>query len=206
MDAVASEDVTQAPRLALVRGPGWETASTDACAALDALLSSLPTAVPELPLPDEFDRALEVTLGLLNAHLASRFGSLPSDAFALLCAPLRAGVEEGRALSAVRYLELDDMANRLAATAAALFEHHDVLVTLSTLGEATRLEDGPGSGVMSMPWSLCGLPTVSLPLLQGAQGLPIGVQLIGPRGRDRNLLQAAAWLVRACANFSREKV
>lgn len=206
LDIVASEDDTPAPRLALVRGPGWETASTDACATLDALLSSLPTAVPELPLPDEFDRALEVTLGLLNAHLAGRFGNLPPQDFALLCPPLRAGVEVGRALSAVRYLELDDMANRLAATAATLFEHHDVLVTLSTPSEATRLEDGPGSGVMSMPWSLCGLPTVSLPLLQGAQCLPIGVQLIGPRGGDRDLLQAAAWLVRACADFSREKV
>jgi len=206
LDPIASEDDTPAPRLALVRGPGWETVSSHARAALDTLLSSLPTAVPELPLPDEFDRALEVTLGLLNAHLANSFGNLPPQDFALLCPPLRAGVEAGRALSAVRYLELDDMANRLAATAATLFEHHDVLVTLSTPGEATRLEDGPGSGVMPMPWSLCGLPTVSLPLLQGAQGLPIGVQLIGPRGRDRDLLQAAAWLVRACADFPREKV
>ncbi len=85
-------------------------------------------------------------------------------------------------------------------------EHYDVLVTLSTPGEATRLDDGPGSGVMSMPWSLCGLPTVSLPLLHGAHGLPIGIQLIGPRGVDRDLLQAAAWLVRACADSSREKV
>lgn len=206
LDIVVSEGVRQAPRLALVCGPGWETAATDARTALDALLSSLPMVVPELSLPDVFDRALEVTLGLLNTHLASRFGNLPPQDFALLCPPLRAGVEAGRALSAVRYLELDNMANRLAATAATLFEHHDVLVTLSTLGEATRLEDGPGSGVMSMPWSLCGLPTVSLPLLYGTHGLPIGVQLIGPRGGDRNLLQAAAWLVRACADFSREKV
>lgn len=50
---------------------------------------------------------------------------------------------------------------------------------------------------MSMPWSLCGLPTLSLPLLRGAQGLPIGVQLIGPRGKDRFLLQAGSWLVAA---------
>jgi Asp-tRNA(Asn)/Glu-tRNA(Gln) amidotransferase A subunit family amidase len=50
---------------------------------------------------------------------------------------------------------------------------------------------------MSMPWSLCGLPTVSLPLLRGMNGLPIGVQLVGwPRG-DRNLLSVAAWLTNA---------
>lgn len=58
-----------------------------------------------------------------------------------------------------------------------LLDQCDALITLSTPGEATRLKDGPGSGVMSMPWSLCGLPTVSLPLLllRRSQGLPIGV-------------------------------
>lgn len=206
LDMAASENEAQAPRLARVRGPAWEMASIDARAALDALLSSLPTAVPELPLPDIFDRALEVTLGLLNAHLANRFGDLPPQDFALLCPPLRAGVEAGRAFSAARYLQLDALADRLTATAATLFEHHDALVTLSTLGEATRLEEGPGSGAMSMPWSLCGLPTMSLPLLRGAHGLPIGVQLIGPHGGDRTLLQAAAWLVRAGKDFPPEQV
>jgi Asp-tRNA(Asn)/Glu-tRNA(Gln) amidotransferase A subunit family amidase len=206
LDGAVLENDARAPRLALVRGPAWEMVSADTRVALDALLSSLPTTVPELPLPDAFDRALEVTLGLLNAHLASRFGGLPPQDFALLCSPLRAGVEAGRGLSAARYLELDTLADRLTATAATLFEHHNVLVTLSAPGEATRLDDGPGSGTMSMPWSLCGLPTVSLPLLQGAQGLPIGVQLIGPRGGDRNLLQAAAWFTRASTDFSREKV
>lgn len=98
---------------------------------------------------------------------------------------------------AARYLEFDALADRLAALAAGLFTEHDLLVTLSTPGDATRLEEGPRSGVMSMPWSLCGLPTLSLPLLRGAQGLPIGVQLIGPRGKDRFLLQAGSWLVAA---------
>ncbi|MBS0246566.1 MAG: amidase [Proteobacteria bacterium] len=206
LDMAALETDAQPPRLALVRGPAWEMASADARVALDALLSSLPAVVPELPLPDLFDRALEITLGLLNAHLAGRFGNLPPSDFALLCLPLRDGVEAGRALSAARYIELDALADRLTAAAATLFERHDALVTLSTLGEATRLEEGPGSGAMSMPWSLCGLPTVSLPLLRGARGLPIGVQLIGPRGGDRGLLQAAAWLTRASTDSSREQV
>jgi Asp-tRNA(Asn)/Glu-tRNA(Gln) amidotransferase A subunit family amidase len=46
-----------------------------------------------------------------------------------------------------------------------------------------------------MPWSLAGLPTISLPLLRGSHGLPIGTQMIGRRGRDSELLSTAAWLV-----------
>jgi Asp-tRNA(Asn)/Glu-tRNA(Gln) amidotransferase A subunit family amidase len=188
------------PRLALVRGPGWDSVKPDAGLALHALLSALPVAVEEIALPRDFDQAVNVTLGLLNAHLALKFGHLPAESFANLCLPLREAVSSGRALSAPRYLELSAMADCLAATASALFEQCDALVTLSAPGEATRLDEGPGSGFLAMPWSLCGLPTVSLPLLRGSRGLPIGIQLIGPRGRDRELLQTASWLVEAGRN------
>jgi Asp-tRNA(Asn)/Glu-tRNA(Gln) amidotransferase A subunit family amidase len=40
------------------------------------------------------------------------------------------------------------------------------------------------------------VPAVSLPLLTGPAGLPVGVQLVGRRGDDARLLRAAAWLMR----------
>jgi Asp-tRNA(Asn)/Glu-tRNA(Gln) amidotransferase A subunit family amidase len=42
---------------------------------------------------------------------------------------------------------------------------------------------------------MLGLPAVTLPLLQGANGLPLGVQLVGPRHADARLLRTARWLV-----------
>jgi aspartyl-tRNA(Asn)/glutamyl-tRNA(Gln) amidotransferase subunit A len=42
---------------------------------------------------------------------------------------------------------------------------------------------------------MLGLPSVNLPLLQGANGLPLGVQLVGPRQGDGRLLRTARWLV-----------
>jgi Asp-tRNA(Asn)/Glu-tRNA(Gln) amidotransferase A subunit family amidase len=38
------------------------------------------------------------------------------------------------------------------------------------------------------------MPAVSLPLLRGENGLPIGVQLVGRRGYDARLLRTARWL------------
>jgi Asp-tRNA(Asn)/Glu-tRNA(Gln) amidotransferase A subunit family amidase len=182
------------PRLAIVHGPGWEMTSEDARTALGNFVAELPTSVPKIDLGHDFDGALEVTIELLNAHLAHRFGSLSDEVIAGLCSPLREGITRGKSLSATRFLDLSAAADRYAVRADALFENCNALVTLSTLGEATLLEEGPGSGVMSMLWSLCGLPTVSLPLLRGRRGLPIGVQLVGRRGCDRELLHAAAWL------------
>lgn len=182
------------PRLGVVRGPGWSTVDDDAGSAFEDFVSALPATVAHVELASEFDAALEITFGLLNAHLAHRFGAAPDEIADLYCPPLRQGIAAGRAISAVHYLDLNTRADRLAGIADRLFADHDALITLSAPTEATRLEDGPGSGVMSMPWSLCGLPTVSLPLLRGHHGLPIGIQLIGTRGRDRDLLRIASWL------------
>jgi len=38
------------------------------------------------------------------------------------------------------------------------------------------------------------MPAITLPLLQSANGLPMGVQLIGPRHGDARLLRTARWL------------
>ncbi len=45
-------------------------------------------------------------------------------------------------------------------------------------------------------WTFLGMPCLSLPLLHGENGLPIGVQLVGQRGDDARLLRTARWLVR----------
>ena len=44
-------------------------------------------------------------------------------------------------------------------------------------------------------WTLGGMPAVNVPLMQGANGLPLGVQLVGPRHGDGRLLRTARWLV-----------
>ena len=43
-------------------------------------------------------------------------------------------------------------------------------------------------------FNVTGQPAISLPLLQSANGLPIGVQLVGPRHGDARLLRTARWL------------
>ncbi|MEE9152933.1 MAG: amidase family protein, partial [candidate division NC10 bacterium] len=43
-------------------------------------------------------------------------------------------------------------------------------------------------------WTLCGMPAISLPILQGTRGMPMGVQLVGPKFDDAQLLRTARWL------------
>ena len=182
-------------RLGLVRGPARPGVAADAWEALARLIRRIAAPVEALALPSPFARAEEITHGLLAAHLADRFGAMPAAVRAGYCAPLRDLIAAGARLSAADRLAFDRVADDVAAAADALFASCDALITLSALGEATDASE-PGSGAMCMPWSLAGLPAVSLPLLRGASGLPIGVQLIGPRGADARLLPIAAWLSR----------
>jgi Asp-tRNA(Asn)/Glu-tRNA(Gln) amidotransferase A subunit family amidase len=55
-------------------------------------------------------------------------------------------------------------------------------------------EQGTGDPVFCTLWTLAGLPSITLPLLVGENGLPIGVQLIGPAEKDDRLLRTAGWL------------
>ncbi len=75
------------------------------------------------------------------------------------------------------------------------FLEFDAVITPAALGEAPKYGDSTGSPICCTIWTLCGLPCLSLPLLQGEQELPIGVQLVGSLREDDRLLRTARWLV-----------
>jgi Asp-tRNA(Asn)/Glu-tRNA(Gln) amidotransferase A subunit family amidase len=52
-----------------------------------------------------------------------------------------------------------------------------------------------GDPVFCRAWTLLHTPTISLPLLTGPNGLPVGVQLVGRIGEDDALLDLAAALM-----------
>ena len=85
----------------------------------------------------------------------------------------------------------------LVATLGPLFDEHDVLVTPAAPGVAPRGLGATGNPAFCTPWSFCGLPAVTLPLLEGEAGMPLGVQLVAAPGDDARLLRTASWLVRA---------
>jgi Asp-tRNA(Asn)/Glu-tRNA(Gln) amidotransferase A subunit family amidase len=66
---------------------------------------------------------------------------------------------------------------------------HDVFLSssndLSPLGELSF-------DLMTVPFSLAGVPALSLPWLTGPAGFPLGVQLIGLQDQDEELLAMAA--------------
>lgn len=67
----------------------------------------------------------------------------------------------------------------------------DVWLTPSAPDEAPLGLEGTGSSNFNRVWTLFGNPCVSVPGARGVSGAPMGVQVIGPPGDDRMVLQAA---------------
>ena len=77
-------------------------------------------------------------------------------------------------------LEIDDVLNG-----------YDALITPSALGEAPEGLRTTGSSTFNSTWTALGTPVVTLPLFEGPTGLPVGLQLIAGRAKDRRLFNIA---------------
>ena len=103
---------------------------------------------------------------------------------ALLSDRLRGMIEEGQTIRAVDYNRALDGMAALNAGLEKLFERFDAIVTPAAPGEAPLgLESDRRSRVLDA-LDLCGVPALTLPLLTGPNGMPVGVQLVGRRGDD----------------------
>ena len=75
-----------------------------------------------------------------------------------------------------------------------LFEGHDVLLAAAAAGEAPQ-GSATGDFQFCAIWTVLGLPALSLPLMTGPNGLPIGAQLLARPGDEAKLLAAAEWMM-----------
>jgi len=193
--ATAMEDFPLAPKFAWVRTPAWEQAEPDLHEAFAELIEHLGDQVDEDELPPLFAEAYDWHRTILEADLARGFAKEHERGAAQLSETLRQMIERGQRRLAVDYNRAVDGIGVLNALVSGIFEWHDVILTPATTGQAPRGLESTGSPVFCTPWTLCGMPALTVPLLRGPDGLPIGVQLVAPRGDDARLLRAARWLV-----------
>jgi Asp-tRNA(Asn)/Glu-tRNA(Gln) amidotransferase A subunit family amidase len=112
-----------------------------------------------------------------------------------ISAGLRGVIDKGLQMDYAHYAAQLRYVEETRATLPALYARCDVLLAPSAAGEAPLFETGTGDPTWCRMWTLLGLPCVHLPFTQGPQGLPVGLQAIGPLHRDRATLAAAAWMM-----------
>jgi Asp-tRNA(Asn)/Glu-tRNA(Gln) amidotransferase A subunit family amidase len=182
------------PRLAFVRTPVWEKADAEARAAFERLARDLGAVVQEVVLPDVFKAVWDDHRVIMSTDMARNLGDLVArGGTAASSQQLRDLLAEGKATSEARYRTARDNARRYAAGLADILKAYDAILTPAAPGVAPK-GMATGNPAFNSLWTMTGLPAVTLPLLAGEGGMPIGVQLVGASGEDARLLRTARWL------------
>ena len=108
---------------------------------------------------------------------------------------MRSLIERGREVRVVDYQRALRGIPQIVESFDEMFrERYDAILTPAAPGSAPKGLGSTGDPGFCTLWTLCGMPAVTLPLMQAAGGLPIGVQLVGRRNFDARLLRTARWL------------
>lgn len=182
------------PTLAFVRTPWWDCASPEMQEAFDELIAALGERCFEAPLPPIFADGRIVAERVMLAEMAKNLTGIRQRHEAALSPALSDALAQGDAVLAGDYLAALDWRTVLYAGLEAVLDRCDAIVTPAAIGPARDGQGTADSSAFNTLWAFLGVPSVSLPLLQTPDGLPMGVQLVGRRGEDARLLRTAQWL------------
>lgn len=199
MVEISTSEPPVEPSLLFVRTAPWEGADDDLKEAFEELTEALGERCNEATLPAQFDQGVDLLRTVMNVDLACFLSRYYDQGADKLSDTLKGMIEDGRKIKAVDYMGARAWRDIFNISLNDLFEECDAIITPATAGEAPEGLDTTGNPAFCSLWTFCGVPAITLPLLVGDNGLPIGVQLVGKRGDDARLLRTARWLVRQVA-------
>ncbi|MGH7824798.1 MAG: amidase [Candidatus Binatia bacterium] len=192
---VAAEEPPLPPMFAFVKTPYWERTDEETREGFAELIEHLGDRVEEVELFPSAVEAWQWHRTIMEAEMAANLEQEWEKGRDRLSGLLRAHIERGREVRAVDYQRAIAHIRPIYESFLELFEQrYDAILTPGAAGAAPEGLESTGDPAFCTLWTLCGMPAVSLPLLQSAGGLPIGVQLVGPRDGDARLLRTARWL------------
>ena len=156
--------------------------------------------VHEVTLPD-VDLLGGIGRFVMMAELASIWGSKVTEAD--VAPDVYAGIDNGSRIEATEYIAAQRARNALSREFRKVWDQVDLLLTPTTptpapLIGATQLEIGGVTEEIRVattrfcrPFNVLGWPALSMPCGSTPQGLPIGVQLVGPPHGEESIFAAA---------------
>ena len=196
----AAEDAARPLRVGLAETAWWSQADEHSRAAVGraaALLREAGAEVAERPLPSRLDDLDQVHDVVATVDIAAHCSREYDEHADLLSPRMRTEIERGRGIAAERYEDAIAAAAECGRAFARHCEGLDVVLAPAVTGEAPRALDWTGDPIFNRPWSMLGVPAATVPVGRGEHGLPIGAQLIAPKGGEGAVLEAVTLLFAA---------
>jgi aspartyl-tRNA(Asn)/glutamyl-tRNA(Gln) amidotransferase subunit A len=193
-DYLAALTSRRAPRVGLLR-EFFERATPDVADTTAQVVNRLARAgadIDEAKLPPTFRAVAAAAYVIMRSETAS----VHAERFALkadLYRPaIRSSIEMGMLIPGDLYVRALRIRRQFRREMSPLLERYDVLLTPTT---PTPAPEGMATGDASfqLPWSISGLPSITVPCGLTTSGLPLGIQLVSGAFTEASLLSAAAW-------------
>lgn len=193
-----AQPVPQGPeglRIGLCRSPVWsriEPSGADALMLAARRLRDAGAIVEEIVLPEPFERLHDAHADIVASEGGVSFLPEYLSSYAILAPDLRAKVENARGVTPQRLLASYTLADSCRPIFDSLFGVSlDAILTPPSTGEAPEGLHSTGDAVFNAMWTLLHVPCVAIPVGRGPKGLPVGIQIVGPRFEDMRLLAIA---------------
>lgn len=186
------------PKFAFVRTPVWDQADEETREAFRETIDFLnekEELVDLLDLPSDFDDIHEVQKRIMEADLAKSFEKEYDNHKDQLSDLLVEMIERGQKVTAVQYNKDIARIELWQAELDLMFNEYDAFITPSAPGTAPKGLESTGSPAFCTIWTICGTPALNLPVMQGENGLPLGLQLVGQKDDDARLFRTAKWFL-----------
>jgi Asp-tRNA(Asn)/Glu-tRNA(Gln) amidotransferase A subunit family amidase len=190
--ATAIEEVPVPPLFVFIKTPAWDLASEVTKEAFAELIDELGNKVQQIEVPS-LERAIAWQRMVQAAENAAYYGPLLERAPDRISRGLRERIERGARAPVAEYIKALAGRDSVYSVLEEVFFGYSAIVTPAAPGPAPAGYATTGDPVFNGMWTYLGVPAVTLPLM-AAEGLPIGVQLVGARRDDGRLLRTARWL------------
>jgi amidase len=187
-------------RIGFCRTPNWSEIEPSTQKSLEDAAQTLARAgadVRDVEMPPGFARLNAAHRTITGFEFVRTFTWEIEHHWDEISETLRGGrLADGLSCSLETYCEAKALAERCRGEADAVFADYDILLTASAFGEAPLGWNAfVGVPVFQM-WTMLHVPSITLPVFKGPNGMPVGAQLIARRRNDRGLFAAAQWVQR----------
>ena len=182
------------PLLAYIKLPFMDKLDEDVMEGFNEVKDELKGQINEIELPAGFDGIPDWHKIIMESDMARSFSEEYKKSKNKLSDKIVEAIERGMKYSSVEYNEAFSKIEVANTYFKQFFHDYDAILTPSACGEAPKGLKSTGNPIFSTIWTYCGMPSISLPLLQGKNNLPVGVQLVSSLYDDERLFRNASWL------------
>lgn len=189
------EHLTRPLRVGLCQTYEWPQALPETHAAMQQAAARVQASgamtLHDVRLPVGYEQLAQAQIYIQLAEQAQCLAYERLQHFERLSPRLQGIMQAGVAVTVAQYDQAQAWVARCRAQLADVFKDVDVLLAPSAAGSAPLGLDNTGDPLFCRIWTVLHTPTVNIPAGLAPNGMPVGLQVVGPVGGDAFTLAAA---------------